>query len=102
MAEGTASNIFIFKQKTLLTPSMASGILRGVTRDFVLETAGKHSFRTGETPLTRHDIYTAGECFVTNTSSEILPVVNVDGRTIGPGRPGPLTRQLRGLFRKYR
>ena len=102
VAEGTVSNIFIFKQKTLLTPPVASGILKGVTRDFVLALAEKQALATRQTPLTRHEIYTAEECFITNTSSEILPVVEVDGRKIGSGRPGPLTRQLGGLFKKHR
>ena len=102
MAEGTVSNVFIVRQNALLTPSAGSGILKGVTRSFVLELALRRGIRTLETPLTRHDLYTAEECFMTNTSSEILPVVRVDGRTIGTGLPGTLTLLLGKDFKKYR
>ena len=102
LAEGTVSNVFIVKRKCLLTPSVASGILKGVTRDLVLSLAKERGWPVAETPLTRHDLYTADECFLTNTSSEVLPVVAVDGRSIGDGRPGPLTRALRRDFKKHR
>ena len=102
VAEGTVSNIFIVKEKSLLTPSVGSGILRGVTRAFVLELARKRGLRVVETTLTRHDLYTADECFLTNTSSEVLPVVRVDARCIGDGSPGPITRALGEDFRKER
>ena len=100
VAEGTVSNIFIVKEKRLLTPSVASGILRGVTRDVVLDLAVKRRLEVAETFLTRHEIYSADECFITNTSSEILPVTRVDNRQIGNGRPGPVTRTLAKDFKK--
>lgn len=99
VAEGSVSNIFVVRRKRLLTPSVASGILRGVTRAVVLDLARKKRLETTETFLTRHDIYSAGECFITNTSSEILPVVGVDGRKIGDGKPGPVTRMLAREFK---
>ena len=119
MAEGTVSNIFIVcpasaclwrssgyrdrgMEKSLLTPSTGSGILRGVTREFVMELARKRGLSVVETPLTRHDIYTAQECFLTNTSSEVLPVVRLDSRCIGNGSPGPVTRALGEDFRNQR
>lgn len=120
VAEGTVSNIFIVrpalahevggvrgrkggvKEKSLLTPSVGSGILRGVTRDFVLELAKKRGLPVVETVLTRHDLYTSDECFMTNTSSELLPVVGIDGRKIGNGRPGRLTQLLGNDFRRNR
>ncbi len=102
VAEGTVSNIFIIKEKCLLTPSVGSGILRGVTRGIVMDLARKRKWRVLETTLTRHDVYTADECFITNTSSEALPVVAVDGRRIGDGNPGPLTRLLGEDFKKLR
>ena len=100
VSEGTVSNLFIIKQKRLLTPSVSSGILRGVTRSIVLGLAKERGIEVLETVLTRHEIYSADECFMTNTSSEILPVVSVDDRKIGNGLPGPLTKALAGDFKK--
>ncbi len=94
VAEGTVSNLFIVKEKRILTPSSASGILSGVTRGFVIELCRKRGFELEETGLTRHEVYNADECFMTNTSSEVLPVVKLDGRFIGPGAPGPVTKIL--------
>jgi len=101
VAEGSVSNIFIVKEKRLLTPHAASGILRGVTRNFVVYLAKQRGIQVAETFLTRHEIYSAEECFMTNTSSEVLPVVEVDARKIGDGGPGPMTRGLRADFRNY-
>lgn len=100
VAEGTVSNIFIFKEKCLLTPSVGSGILKGVTRGFVMNLARKRHWVVLERPLSRHELYTAEECFITNTSSEILPVVRLDERVIGSGHPGPVTKSLAEDFRK--
>lgn len=100
VAEGTVSNIFIASQKRLLTPSVSSGILRGVTRGIVIDLARKRGLEIIETGLTRHEVYSAAECFITNTSSEILPVVSVDDRSIGDGKPGAVTRMLAADFKK--
>jgi branched-chain amino acid aminotransferase len=102
VAEGTVSNVFIVKGKRLLTPSVASGILKGVTRGIVIGLARKRGLAVSETELTRHEFYSADECFLTNTSSEVLPVVKLDGRRIGSGKPGPWTRQLGEDFKKLR
>jgi branched-chain amino acid aminotransferase len=102
VAEGTVSNIFIVKRKCLLTPSVSSGTLRGVTRGIVMSLARKRGWQVSETHLTRHDLYTADECFLTNTSSEVLPVVRLDDRSIGDGSPGPFTRLLGEDFKKLR
>ncbi len=99
VTEGTVSNIFIFKEKRLLTPSVSSGILRGVTRGAVIELAKKRGWESTETCLTRHDLYNAEECFLTSTLTEILPVVWIDGRRIGAGKPGPVTTTLLADFR---
>ena len=101
VSEGTVSNIFIVKERRLLTPAVSSGILRGVTRGAVIELAGKRGLEVKETPLLRHDIYNAEECFITNTSSEILPVISVDDRLIADGRPGPVTKGLAKDFKVY-
>jgi branched-chain amino acid aminotransferase len=100
LSEGTVSNLFIVKGKRLLTPPASSGILRGVTRRFVMGLAEKRGLQVVETPLSRHDVYVAAECFITNTSSEILPVVSLDGRRIGDGHPGEITRLLSADFKK--
>jgi branched-chain amino acid aminotransferase len=101
LAEGTVSNIFVAREKRLLTPSVASGILRGVTRGVVIDLARARGLEVVETFLTRHEIYSAAECFMTNTSSEILPVVKVDGRVIGNGAPGFWTVKLASDFKEY-
>ncbi len=102
VAEGTVSNIFIVKGKRLLTPSVASGILKGVTRGVVIGLARKRGWAVVETELTRHEFYSADECFLTNTSSEVLPVVKLDGRVIGDGQPGPRTKTLGEDFKIIR
>ena len=99
VAEGTVSNLFIVKEKRILTPAVASGILSGVTRAFVIGLCRRRSFEVAETFLTRHEIYNADECFMTNTSSEILPVAKLDGRVIGSGRPGLVTEILQKDFK---
>ena len=100
VAEGTVSNVFIVKHKRLLTPAVSSGILKGVTRAVVIELARKKGFDVVETLLTRHELYTADECFMTNTSSEVLPVTSLDGRRIALGKLGPVTRALASEFKK--
>ncbi|MBI2094556.1 MAG: aminotransferase class IV [Candidatus Omnitrophica bacterium] len=101
VAEGSVSNLFVVDgAKRLLTPSVSSGILRGVTRDVLMVLAKKKGFEVLETALTRHEIYSAKECFMTNTSSEVLPVVRVDERVIGQGAPGEVTRMLAAEFKK--
>jgi branched-chain amino acid aminotransferase len=98
VAECTADNIFLVRQQRLLTPSTAAGALRGVTRDSVLEIARELEIPSAEELLTRYDLYTADECFMTGTGAEIVPVVRIDGRRIGAGRPGALTAAIRQRF----
>ena len=98
VAECTGDNIFIVKRGVLKTPPPDAGILEGVTRGAVLELARAAKIPVQETALTRHDVYTADECFLTGTAAEVVPVVKCDGRAIGTGRPGPITRQLRERF----
>jgi branched-chain amino acid aminotransferase len=98
VAECTGDNIFLVKRGGLKTPSLESGILEGVTRNVVIELARTTGIPVEEVPLTRHDVYTADECFLTGTAAEVIPVVKCDGRPIGTGKPGPVTRQLRERF----
>jgi branched-chain amino acid aminotransferase len=98
VAECTADNIFAVQQRRVLTPSTAAGALLGVTRDSVLEIAHELGLTREEGFLTRYDLYTADECFMTGTGAEIVPVVRLDGRQIGAGSPGPITAQIRQQF----
>ncbi|MFZ5800290.1 MAG: branched-chain-amino-acid transaminase [Candidatus Omnitrophota bacterium] len=100
VAECTGDNIFIAKRGHLYTPPQCMGTLRGITRDTVLEICDKLKIENHEHVLTRHELYISDECFLTGTAAEIIPVVKVDGRTIGDGKPGKLTQRLTSEFRK--
>lgn len=95
VAECSGDNIFVIKQGELRTPPIDAGVLEGITRNAVLALAGQARIPVREMALTRHDVYTADECFLTGTAAEVIPVVKCDGRVIGSGKPGPITRQLR-------
>jgi branched-chain amino acid aminotransferase len=94
VAEGTADNLFIAKRGALFTPPLSAGALYGITRATVIELAEQAGVEVSEPNLTRHDLFNADECFVTGTGAEIMPVVKIDGRAIGTGKPGPLTSKL--------
>ena len=100
VAECTGDNIFIVKDKRVLTPSTDSGILDGVTRRLVMELAAAAGYPVIEMSMTRHDVYTADEVFLTGTAAELIPVVKVDARIIGDGKPGLVFNELRSGFRK--
>jgi branched-chain amino acid aminotransferase len=99
VAECTGDNIFLVRHGELWTPPLDAGILEGVTRDAVIEVACIAEIEVREVPLTKHDVYIADECFLTGTAAEIIPVVKVDSRTIGTGKPGPMTRDLEERFK---
>ncbi len=98
IAECTGDNIFLVKRGILRTPPLDAGILEGVTRNAVIELAEAANIPVEQIALTRHDVFAADECFLTGTAAEIIPVVKCDGRTIGAGKPGPVTCQLRERF----
>jgi branched-chain amino acid aminotransferase len=98
VAECTADNIFLVKHGLLRTPPITAGILEGITRNAVIELAQAAGITVQEIALTRHDVYAADEMFLTGTGAEIVPVVKVDARAIGSGKPGPITRQLRERY----
>jgi branched-chain amino acid aminotransferase len=100
VAECTGDNVFLVKRGVLRTPPLDAGILEGVTRNAVLELARAAGIPTEEVPLTRYDVYTADECFLTGTAAEVIAAVKCDGRVIGNGKPGPITRQLRERFQQ--
>lgn len=100
VAECTGDNVFIVKANRLITPPKEAGILEGITRNAVLELAKEAGIDTAEEPLTRHDLFVADECFLTGSAAEVIPVVVLDGRSIGDGTPGPVTKQLNDAFRE--
>lgn len=100
VAECSGDNIFVLKKGILKTPGTEAGILEGITRNAVIDMATKDGITVKEMPLTRHDVYAADECFLTGTAAEIIPVVKCDGRVIGSGKPGPITRKLLTDFQR--
>ncbi len=100
VAECTGDNLFLVKKGELLTPPLDAGVLDGITRRAVMQLAEQAGVRVREITLQRHDVYVADECFLTGTAAEVIPVVGVDGRRIGDGKPGPVTQDLRQRFQK--
>ena len=100
VAECTGDNIFILKRGQIFTPHLNSGILEGVTRAVVFELADRLQIRTIECELSRYDVYTAEECFLTGTAAEVIPAVQLDRRLIGNGQPGPVTLKFIESFRE--
>jgi branched-chain amino acid aminotransferase len=100
VAECTGDNIFVVKHGRVSTPHPNAGILEGVTRAVVLELAEKFRVPTKEHDLTKYDIYTADECFLTGTAAEVIPAVQLDRRLIGNGQPGPITLKFMEGFRE--
>jgi len=100
VAECTGDNIFLVKHGRLTTPPLDAGILEGITRNAVLEIAREAGMSVAESPLTKHDVYVADECFLTGTAAEIIAVVKVDDRVIGNGKPGSVTHDLSRRFHK--
>jgi branched-chain amino acid aminotransferase len=101
VTECTADNIFIIEHGILLTPAPHYGALDGITRATVMDIARSCGISVRETALTRYDLYTADECFMTGTGAEIMPVTKIDGRVIGTGEPGPVTKSLIKGFRDF-
>jgi branched-chain amino acid aminotransferase len=101
VAEGTGQNIFIVKGRVLRTPPLHAGILAGVTRAVVMDLAREAACEVREDMLNRFDVYTADEAFLTGTASEIAPIRSYDGRTVGSGKAGPVTRDLMSRFQTY-
>lgn len=100
VTECTGENIFMVKGKGLVTPPAYIGALRGITRQSVMELALKSKLSVKEDLLTRHDLFNADEVFLTGTAAEIVPIVKIDGRVIGSGKPGSVTKKLQTLFHR--
>ena len=100
VAECTGDNIFIVHQGRLMTPAAQQGALKGITRDAIFSVAQALSLPAEEHDLTRYDLWNADECFLTGTGAEVIPVVKLDGREIGDGKPGPVTSRVLAEFRR--
>ncbi|MCM8818922.1 MAG: branched-chain-amino-acid transaminase [Candidatus Omnitrophica bacterium] len=98
ISECTGENIFIVKKEIIITPPVSAGALSGITRDVVIDISEKIGLKVKEENITRYDVYTSDECFLTGTAAEIVPVVKIDGRIIGDGRPGKITLKIRNEF----
>ncbi|MCX7005934.1 MAG: branched-chain-amino-acid transaminase [Kiritimatiellaeota bacterium] len=101
VAEASGDNIFVVNGKTLRTPPSWCGALEGITRATVMELAPQYGFTVKEEVLTRYDLYTADELFLTGSAAEIISVVTMDRRAIGTGKPGPVVKRLEQAFREY-
>jgi branched-chain amino acid aminotransferase len=99
VAECTADNLFIVKNGELFTPPLSAGALYGITRGTVMELAAQTGVKVSEPNLTRYDLFNADECFLTGTGAEIMPVIKIDGRLIGIGKPGPHASNLIGAYK---
>ncbi len=94
VAECSGDNVFIVFEGKLITPPVSCGSLGGMTRRAVLDVARKLGVEVEEKPLARFDVWTADECFLTGTAAKLIPLVELDGRSIGDGKPGPVTKKL--------
>ncbi|MHC4070300.1 MAG: branched-chain-amino-acid transaminase [Planctomycetota bacterium] len=101
VAEATVDNVFIVRDGVIYTPPVAAGALEGITRNLVIRLARQENLEVVEKNLTRCDLYVCDEFFLTGTAAEIIGVVEIDGRTVGDGKPGPITKRLREKFFKY-
>jgi len=100
IAECTADNLFVVRDGSILTPSPQDGALEGITRGVILQLARDAGIAASEARLTRYDLHTADEAFLTGTGAELMPIANFDGRPIGQGGVGPITTQLRNSFQQ--
>ena len=100
VAECTADNVFIVHKGEILTPGASQGALKGITRGTMFDIGKDLGVPIRETDMTRYDIWCADECFLTGTGAEVIPVVKLDGREIGTGKPGPITKRVLAAFRK--
>lgn len=101
VAEATGDNVFIIKRGVIYTPPVSAGSLAGITRRVVIQLAQEEGLEVVEKDLTRCDLYASEEFFLTGTAAEVIGIVEIDGRRIGAGRPGPITKLLRKRFFDY-
>ena len=101
VAEATGDNVFIVRNRVVYAPPVEAGSLEGITRAVVIRLARQEGLEVVEKNLTRYDLYVCDELFLTGTAAEVIGIVEIDGRAIGDGRPGPITRLLRDRFYSY-
>jgi branched-chain amino acid aminotransferase len=101
VAECTADNIFTVRDGAVFTPPVSDGALEGVTRGVIMKLCQSSFIPIAEKRLERHDLYVADECFLTGTAAEVIPVTKIDGRVIGSGEAGPVTKKLLEAFHKF-
>jgi branched-chain amino acid aminotransferase len=100
VAEATADNVFVVHKGELLTPAAAAGALKGITRSAIIDISRDLGLPIREANLTRYDLWCSDECFLTGSGAEVIPVVKLDGRVIGDGKPGPVTKKVTAEFRR--
>jgi branched-chain amino acid aminotransferase len=100
VAECTADNVFIVHKGVIVTPAASQGALKGITRSTIFDLAEELGVPIRESDMTRYDVWCADECFLTGSGAEVIPVVKLDGREIGTGRPGPITQRVLAAFRQ--
>ncbi len=100
VAECTGDNVFIVKKGVVYTPPVSDGSLDGITREVIFDLCESEGIELREASMTRHDVFTCDEAFLTGTAAEVIPFVKLDQRVIGDGSPGPISRQLITAFRK--
>ncbi len=100
MAECTADNVFIVHKGEIITPGASQGALKGITRGAIFDLGKQIGVPVRESDMTRYDVWCADECFLTGTGAEVIPVVKLDGREIGAGKPGPITQRILTAFRQ--
>ncbi|BET66945.1 branched-chain-amino-acid transaminase [Opitutales bacterium ASA1] len=100
VAECTGDNLFLVHKGVVYTPDVSSGALKGITRQAIMDLCAEMDIRVVEKNLTRYDVWVADECFLTGTAAEVVPVVAVDGRPIGDGKPGAITGRLLEAFHR--
>ena len=101
VAEATGDNVIVVRNGVIITPPSSAGALEGITRDVVLRLARQSGYEVRIENLTRFDLYAAEEIFLTGTAAEVIGIVEIDGRIVGNGKPGPITRELRDKFEEY-
>jgi len=101
VAECSADNIFIVRGGVVMTPTITDGILEGITRNAIIDLCHRDKIPCVERTLQRHDLYIADECFLTGSAAEVVSITRIDGRVIGAGTPGPVTKRLHDAFHRY-
>jgi branched-chain amino acid aminotransferase len=100
LSECTTANLFVVRDGIAMTPPIEAGLLPGITREFLFEVGKEEGITVREEVLRDEDLFTADEAFLTSTTREVVPIVKVDERSIGNGRPGPITDRLLAGFRR--